>query len=83
VLAALRYLRFRLGTWELLAKALRAKHATIKRVVGGHDGAIASLAFRVARLGGSSIDDLLAGKWPDPNACPHCGQIMPKGKRRT
>lgn len=74
VRAALEYLRVRFGTWKPLAKALRAEISTIRRVVGEHDEASASIAVRVARLAGVSIDALLAGKWPDPNTCPHCGQ---------
>jgi hypothetical protein len=45
VRVALDYLHVRLGTWELLAKALRAKYSTVRRVAGEHDGVSASLAF--------------------------------------
>jgi hypothetical protein len=38
----------------------------------------ASLAFRTARLVKIGIDDLLVGKYPHPNACPHCGHV-PEG----
>jgi hypothetical protein len=72
VRAALRYLRLRLGGWAPLARALRFKHGTIAHVVGGK-AVSASIAFRVARLTGVSIDDLLAGKYPPPGTCPHCG----------
>jgi hypothetical protein len=79
VRAALAYLHTRFGTWRLVAKALHAKYWSLRRVIDGNDNASASIAFRVARLGGASIDALLAGKWPDPNTCPHCGQ---RKKRR-
>ncbi len=83
VRAALAFLRARFGTWGLLSRALRAKQGFLVRVARGADPASASMAIRVARLGGGSVDALLAGTWPDPEACPHCGQRMPKDKRRA
>lgn len=77
VRSALEYLRVRCGSWALLAKALRAKLSTVKRIAGEHDPATASIAIRAARLAGASVDDLLAGKWPAPGTCPHCGQRKP------
>jgi len=71
---AMAHLRLRCGTWLLLAKALHAKYSTVRRAVDGHDAVSARLAFRVARLADTSIDGLLAGKWPPPNTCPNCGQ---------
>jgi hypothetical protein len=76
VRAALSFLRFRFGGLAPLAKALRLKETTIGRVRQGK-AVSASLTFRVARLAGVSIDDLLAGRFPAPGTCPHCGRCGP------
>lgn len=59
---------------ELLAvaKALRGSPLTFRRVAAG-SGANASLAVRVARFAGVGVDDVLAGRFPPPGTCPHCG----------
>ena len=31
------------------------------------------IAFRVARLAKVGVDDVLAGRFPPPGTCPHCG----------
>jgi hypothetical protein len=31
------------------------------------------MAFRIARLVGVSVDDLVRGKFPEPGTCPRCG----------
>ncbi len=75
---ALRALRVRCGGWEPLAGALRLRHWTLQHVATGRSVS-AAMAYRVARFADVSVDDVLAGRWPGPNACPHCGQMMPKG----
>lgn len=72
VRTALRFLRFRCGGWAPLVKALHFKDATLANVARGR-AVSASLAFRVARLGGVTVDDLLAGRYPAPGTCAHCG----------
>lgn len=74
VRTALKFLRARCGGWAPLSKALgygpvRAKQASCGRPVS------ARLAFRVARFAGVSVDDVLSGRYPDPNACPYCGCV--------
>lgn len=76
VRAALRYLHNRLGTWQAVADGVKAKTETIKTVIRGSDPVSASLAFRVARLAGVMIDDLLVGKFVPPGACPNCGHVV-------
>jgi hypothetical protein len=70
---ALRYLRARCGGWEPLAKALRFKSTTLHKATSGARAVSASVAFRVARLGGVPVDDVLTGRFPGPDTCPHCG----------
>jgi hypothetical protein len=33
-----------------------------------------TMAIRVARLAGVGVDDVLAGKYPLPGTCAHCGR---------
>lgn len=74
VRTALRFFRTRCGTTEILAAALKFKRATIADVIGGAT-VTASLAFRVARLAGVGVDAVLAGDFPAPGTCPHCGHV--------
>lgn len=67
VLAAVRFLRARCGGWAPLVKALGFSRITLTKP------ATATVAFRVARLAGVGIDDLLAGKYPPAGTCAHCG----------
>jgi hypothetical protein len=72
VRTALRFLRARCGGWEPLAKAVGSKTLTLSRVAGGR-AVSASIAFRVARLAGVLVDDVLAGRYPGAGTCPTCG----------
>jgi hypothetical protein len=74
VRAAIRFLRLRCGTWEMTAKALRFKRRTVQEAVYGATVS-ASMAFRVARLAGVPIDDVLAGRFPPVGTCPYCGHV--------
>lgn len=76
VRAALRYLRARAGNWRALAKALGFEMVTLRNVRGGEKNVSPTLAFRVARFAGVSIDDLLAGKFPPVATCLHCGRMV-------
>ena len=67
VKAAARFLHARMGDWRAVAKALHVSKATCIRAPSP------ILAFRLARLVGVPIDDLLTGKYPPPGVCAHCG----------
>lgn len=72
VRTALKFLRLRCGTWAVLARTLRFGESTLSNVVQGK--AVSPLvAFRVAKLAKVSVDDVLAGRFPAPGTCPHCG----------
>lgn len=71
VRGALHFLRLRLGRWDTLASALKYKTWTLRNAV--RRTITPALAFRTARLVKVPIDDLLAGKFPAPGTCPHCG----------
>jgi hypothetical protein len=72
VRTALKFLRLRCGTWAAVSKALRLGESTASNIAAG--ASVSPLvAFRVARLAKVSVDDVLAGRFPSPGTCPHCG----------
>ena len=73
VRTALRFLRLRCGGWAPVATALHVKRVSLSRVACGGRQVTASVAYRVARLGQVTVDDVLAGRFPAPGTCPHCG----------
>jgi len=74
-LAALRYLRGRVGTWDLLAKALGFSPASMRNVRKGLKNPSIAIAYRVARLAGVPFDNVTEGQYPVKGTCPHCGHI--------
>ena len=74
--AALKFLRVRCGTWGTLARALRFKHTTLSAVASGQKSVTATLVLRIAKFAKVGVDDVLAGRFPAPGTCPHCGQPM-------
>lgn len=68
VRAAVRFLRVRFGGWVPLTKVLRFTRSTLQK-----DAPTPAVAFRVARLAKVAVDDVLAGRFPAPGTCPHCG----------
>jgi len=69
---AIRYLYGRLGTWIAVARAVRIKRATVRRVRDG--GRVRPyVAGKVARVAAIPVEDLMAGKYPSHGACPRCG----------
>jgi DNA-binding XRE family transcriptional regulator len=73
-MAALHFLRKRLGTWAIVAKALGFERATMRNVKKGVNRVSVNMAYRVARLAGVPFDDVTSGRWPVPGTCPHCGR---------
>ncbi len=73
VRTALKFLRTRCGGWVALARALGFAKMTLTHVAQGRKAVSASVAFRIARLANVTVDDVLAGRFPNPNACPYCG----------
>jgi hypothetical protein len=74
VRTALRFLRTRCGGWAAVAEVLHLHKVTIRNVANGRAvGPV--VAFRVARFVKVGVDDVLAGKFPAPDTCPHCGHL--------
>lgn len=69
---ALMVLRVRLGMWKRVAESVRVGSQTFKRKRHRPD---LDLAFRVARLVGVPLEDVLRGEWPTPESCPLCGHV--------
>jgi hypothetical protein len=69
---ALQFLWARCRGWKPLGKALRIHPMTLAQ---RGLPISARLAFRVARLAGVGVDDVLTGKYPPPGTCPHCGHV--------
>lgn len=65
--------RLQFGGLKMLAQVLHFDHTTLIHVCKERRAVTASMAFRLARLLGVGIDDLLAGKWPGDGSCPRCG----------
>jgi hypothetical protein len=74
VRAAAHFLRARMGGWRNVAKALRVDLSTAK------SAPTPILAFRLARLVGIGVDDVLTGKYPPVGACAYCGHVAESGE---
>lgn len=70
---AIAFLHVKLEGWKPLGKLLHFDHTTLIHVVNERRAVGASMAFRVARVVGIGVDELLAGNWPAPGTCPRCG----------
>jgi hypothetical protein len=75
VRVALRFLRVRAGSWKALSTALGFSECTVVNVKKRCKDVSPTMLLRVARFAGVSVDDLLAGRFPPPGACPHCGHM--------
>jgi len=62
-LAALRFLRSRVGTWRMLAKALGFEPCSLRNVRKGLKAPSIALAYRVSRVAGVAFDDVVAGRF--------------------
>ena len=64
-------------TEESVAAALNTTWKTLQRAKG--TGTVsASLAFRVARVAGVSVDEVITGRYAPDGVCPHCGERLPE-----
>jgi plasmid maintenance system antidote protein VapI len=74
VRAAMRFLRIRFGTLGTMAKALGFQSDTIRHAMNGTGAISPTTTFRISRLAGVDVDDLLVGRYPVKGMCPHCGR---------
>jgi hypothetical protein len=69
----LHVLRLRVGAWKPLGKVLRYEADSLRKIATGGCAVTPTLALRLARHVGVSMDALLAGECLPPGTCPHCG----------
>lgn len=75
VRVALKTLAIRYGGWPKLAKRMRVSANTLVGAMHKkRKGVGPGIALEVARTAGVTIDDVLAGRWPEPGSCPVCGR---------
>ena len=74
VLAYLTMLRARLGNWVTLEQALPVSHSARVEITSGRREVSTTIAFRIAKLMGVSLYDVLAGTAFPPGTCKHCGR---------
>ena len=75
---AIRFLKARCGGAKNLAKALRLSRVTLNLSPSP------TTVFRIAKLAGVGVDDVLTGKYPPAGTCPHCGhtdEVQPPPSR--
>jgi len=71
---ALKFLAIRHGGWNKLAKRMRVSGYTLQSAALKKRRALApGVALEVARVAGVTVDDVLAGRFPEPGSCPMCG----------
>jgi hypothetical protein len=56
-----------------VAKGVGYEFSTVATMSQGKRAITGSMAIRIARFAGASVDEVLAGKWPAPGTCPKCG----------
>ncbi len=74
VSAAIRVLRARFGTARRLGEAMGVRVHVVKAATTRRPVVSAGRALRAARAAGVPLEDVLAGRWPKPGTCPHCGR---------
>ena len=78
---ALYFMRAKFGTWKSIARLLRFEETTLIKSANGERTVSASIAFRLARVAGIKVDDLVGGRFPEPGHCPRCGYHVPTDGR--
>ena len=73
-LVALCFLRTRVGSWKLLAKALGFEPYTLSNARKGLKRVSINMAYSVAILAAVPFEDVVIGKYPVKGMCPHCGR---------
>jgi hypothetical protein len=75
VLAALHFLHAKIGSWARVAKIVKNKRSSLRRARAGQRiRGMRGLARRISAVVGVPVGDVLAGRFPPPGTCPHCGR---------
>lgn len=73
-LVALKWLAAKHGSLADLAFAAGIDRTVLRRAERGKPPPTGGLAVDLARVAGVPVDDVLAGRFPEPGACPMCGR---------
>ena len=73
VLVALEFMVARSGSIQALAYKMGVDRTAVRRALKERPSPGVTLALDVARAAGVTVDDVLAGRFPPPGSCPHCG----------
>jgi hypothetical protein len=76
VLAALKVMRIRRGSWAALATEMRVPKPALEAVAGGNKRLSAGFALRVAKLAGVSSRTCSVALSPSPEAVPCAGAVV-------
>lgn len=74
---ALYFMRAKFDTWRSIARLLHFEETTLVQSANGTRTVTASMAFRLARVANVKVDDLIAGRYPEPGLCPRCMFRLP------
>lgn len=74
VRVAIRYLRVRLG-FRQVAALLGYKPDTVEKLLNGRRCVTIGAALRVSRAANIPLEDVVEGRWPSGDVCPHCGRV--------
>jgi plasmid maintenance system antidote protein VapI len=81
VRALLQVLRVKLGgnNWRNVERALPIAHSTLAEILAEHVEISTTIAFRVAKAFGLSLQEVLTGEAVPPGTCKHCGMPTNEG----
>lgn len=74
VRVALRVLRVRYGSYAKVGEVMGVHPKAVVRAASGRWKPTIGVALEAARLARVPVDDILAGRFPEPGACPFCGR---------
>jgi hypothetical protein len=75
VRALLRVLHAKFGRqWQSVSRALPVAQSALTATMSGRTEVSVTIAFRVAKLMGASIYDVINGTALPPGVCKHCGR---------
>src|SRR5215510_5865132 len=74
VRVCLRSLRARFGNWSNVERSLPLAHSVLVETMSGRCEVSVVIAFRVAKVLGMSLYDVIAGRGVPDGTCTHCGK---------
>lgn len=75
VLIALEYMVARVGGGQALAYRMGIDRTCVRRALKERPTPGAVIAWELSRVAQVPVEDIIAGKYPPPGSCPHCGGL--------